>query len=324
MRRSFGQLTSLIFNIHTLENIFTHSHSISISNSRLIRLRLLHLTKTCNLLRVDCAMLHCRDASVLDVRLPRGYFAQKHALHILQCLASGLWEQEPDVDRHCSVEDAEDDVDFPLDVDESGGYKVGEGEVEDPICGCGERDCLAADTEREEFGRVDPRDRAPGGGVGRDEEVGAGDDGAPGGAADLPGFFRDATNATGWGCLAVAGHEACVGVHPDGHEGGADEERPASTPSVDEDEGKDGHEDVDDVLDGGGDEVGGAGQTCHAEDVGDVYNRRLEDQDEQVPGWKILMDIQYIMTFMPVSWDQICVKTPIWVRLIIFGLNSSR
>ena len=184
------------------------------------------------------------------------------------------------MDRHCSVEDAEDDVDFPLDVDESGRYEVGEGEVEDPVCGCGERNCLAADAEREEFGRVDPRDGPPGGGVGRDEEVGASDDGAAGGPADLPGFFGDAANATGWGGFAVAGHEACISVHPDGHEGGADEERPAATPSVDEDEGENGHEDVDDVLDRGGDEVGGTGQTCHTEDVSDVYSRRLADQDE--------------------------------------------
>ena len=180
------------------------------------------------------------------MRLPRRHFAQEYTLHILQRLAGRLWEQEPDVD-------------FPLDVDEGWGHEVGEGKVEDPVCGYGERDCLAADAEGEEFGWVDPRDGALGWGVGGDEEVCAGDDSAARGAADLPGFFWDAAHATGWGGFTVAGHETCVGVHLDGHEGGADEKRPAATPSVNEDEGEYGHEDIDDVLGGGGDEVCGAG-----------------------------------------------------------------
>jgi len=70
--------------------------------------------------------------------------------------------------------------------------------------------------------------------------------------------------------MAVCRHDARIGVHPRSHEQGAGDEWAPSSPAVDVDERKDGHEDVDDVLYGGGYEVGVAGETGHAEDVCDL------------------------------------------------------
>lgn len=91
--------------------------------------------------------------------------------------------------EHCEVEDAEDDVSFPLDVFESGRDEVTEGEIEGPVRGGGECDGFAADAKRVEFGRVDPGDWTPGGGEGGDEQIGTGDDGFGWGPGDGPGSF---------------------------------------------------------------------------------------------------------------------------------------
>lgn len=155
------------------------------------------------------------------------------------------------MNSHCGAEDTKDNVDFPFDVYKGRGNKVGEGKVEDPVCRRGDGDCFAADAEGEDFRRVDPRGRTPGRGVAGDEEVGASDDGVGGRAADFPRFFGDVVDATGRGGMAVAGHQAGVGKHPDGHEDGAKDEHGAAAPAVHEDEGGDRHDDVDHVLDTG-------------------------------------------------------------------------
>lgn len=105
--------------------------------------------------------------------------------------------------QHCEIEHAEDDICLPLDIDEGGGDEVAEGEIEGPVRGRGERDGFPADAEGVEFRRVDPGDGTPGGGVGGDEEVGAGDDGFGRGARDGPGGFGGVVDAVGAGVVAV-------------------------------------------------------------------------------------------------------------------------
>lgn len=69
-------------------------------------------------------------------------------------------------------------------------------------------------------------------------------------------------------------HETTDEEEPKSHEDGADQEDGATTPTIDEENGRDGHEDVEDVLDGGGLEV-----SVLASDSG-----TLEDEDNVVHG----------------------------------------
>ena len=155
--------------------------------------------------------------------------------------------------QHREIEHAEDDVRFPLDVHEGGRDEVAQGEIEGPVGGGGERDGFPAHAQRVEFRGVDPGDGAPRWGVRGDEEVGAGDDGFGGGTRDGPGGFWGIVDAVGAGVVAVRLQEAAVGEHPGHHAQGAEQEGGATPPAVDEEEGWDGEDHVDDVLDAGGD-----------------------------------------------------------------------
>ena len=84
------------------------------------------------LLVINLATLSTASVAVFDPSLPSGNSSHEHLLNILERLSSRLGEQEERVDSHGETEDTEDDVDAPLDVDESGWDEVGEGEVEDP------------------------------------------------------------------------------------------------------------------------------------------------------------------------------------------------
>lgn len=117
------------------------------------------------LLVADIASLRPPRRLVVDVRLPRRHTREEQLLDILERLTARLGEAEEDVDRHGRAEDTEDDVHLPLDVDERGRNKVTQSEVEDPVGRGGDSDSLSADAKREELGRVDPRDRTPGGRV---------------------------------------------------------------------------------------------------------------------------------------------------------------
>jgi hypothetical protein len=75
--------------------------------------------------------------------------------------------------------------------------------------------------------------------------------------------------------VTVAAKQAGVGEEPDSHEGSADEEGGAAAPAIDVEERWDGHDNVDDILDGGGDEERGAGEAGHGEDVGDVVHHNV-------------------------------------------------
>lgn len=205
-----------------------------------------------------------------NVRQPSRVLEQTRDL--LKRLARRLREQEENVDEHGYTEDAKDNVHLPADIDERRRDEVAEGKVEGPVAGRGERNGLASDAVGVQLGRVGPGDGTPGWCVGGDEEVGAGDDGAGGGAGDLGGGFRDVVDAVGAGIGAVGGEDAGVGEEPGCHQSGADEEGWTTAPAVHEEEGGDGHQYVDDVLDGGGDQVGVLCQTSHGEYVSDCSN----------------------------------------------------
>lgn len=75
--------------------------------------------------------------------------------------------------------------------------------------------------------------------------------------------------------MAVGFQESAVGEHPCHHAQGAEEEGGAAAPAVDEDEGRDGEDDVDYVLDARGDEEVVAGEAGHGEDVGYVVHHDI-------------------------------------------------
>ena len=237
------------------------------------------MLKLRHLLRVHLPLLQPYRLPRNNARLPRQrpYILgpqriRKHILHLLQRLARRLRKRKQHMHKHCEAKDAKDDIRLPFDVDKSGRNKVSERKVKGPVRRRGERDRLAADAQRVQFRRVDPGDGAPGRRVGRDEEIGAGDDGLGRGAADGPGGFGRVVDAVGPGVVAVGFQQAAVGEHPGHHAEGAEEEGGAAAPAVDEEEGGDREEDVDDVLDAGGEEEVVALQAGHGEDVGYVVH----------------------------------------------------
>lgn len=72
--------------------------------------------------------------------------------------------------------------------------------------------------------------------------------------------------------LTVRRENASIGEHPGCHQGRADDEGRTSSPSIKPDQRRDGHEDIDNVLDRGGKKVGVALIACHGEDVGNVVH----------------------------------------------------
>jgi hypothetical protein len=102
-----------------------------------------------------------------DLPGPEHMSLRKHFLHLLQRPPDGLGEHEEDVDEGRGVERAEDEVGLVGDGGEAGWDGEGEGGVEEPVGGGGERDGLGADLEGEDFGRVGPGDGAHGYGESR-------------------------------------------------------------------------------------------------------------------------------------------------------------
>lgn len=197
----------------------------------------------------------------------------ENVVDLLKRFLAGLGEQEEDMDEHGSAEDAKDDVDFPADVSERGRHEISERKIERPVCGCGQRNSLSSDTEGIQFWWVDPGDWTPSGSIGGDEEVGASDDSLGwsagdgdrlGGVAELSWFWH----------FSVGGEKASVDEKPGHHQEGADEEGWTTTPSVDKQESWDGHEDVDDVLDGGWKQDAVA-QASHCENIRYVVHHNV-------------------------------------------------
>ena len=209
-----------------------------------------------HLLGIDLAGLEQSGVVELLVRLPRGgadvFWSERvgeHLLDFLEGLAGRLGEGEEHVQEHGGVEDAEDDVDLPLDVDERGGHEVAEGEVEDPVGGGGERDGLAADAQGEELGWVDPADGTPCGGVTGHEEVGACDDGFGWWTRERPGGLGNVADTIGAGVGAVGRHQASVGKHEGHHAKRAQEQCWSTSPAINVEQRGNGENDIDDVLD---------------------------------------------------------------------------
>ena len=207
---SHPPLTPFTFSLQFQQNLQLHRLRLNVRLTPTpIPLPLLML-KVRHLLRVHVSLLQLNRLPRNNVRLPRqgpdelrSQRVRKHVLDLLQRLARRLREGEEDVDGHGEAEDTEDEVRLPLDIFKGGRDEVAQGEVEGPVGRGGERDGLAAHAERVEFGRIDPGDGTPGGGVRGDEEVGAGDDGFGRGAANGPGGFGGVVHAVGAGVVAV-------------------------------------------------------------------------------------------------------------------------
>ncbi len=238
---------------------------------------------------LEIALLHQLHPLGRDMRLPRrrahiprSMRIRKQLLHLLERLPRRLREHKEDMHEHGHTKHAEEDIRLPLNILKRRRHEVAKREVEGPIPRRRERDGFPAHAQRVEFGGVDPRYGAPGGRVGGDEEVAAGDEALGGGAGDGPRCFGGfAADAAGTGVVPVGFENAGVGEEPGHHEGGADEEGGATAPAVDVEEGGDGHDDVDDVLDGGGEEEVVLREAGHGEDEGDVIH------------WDILLGLHY-------------------------------
>lgn len=228
------------------------------------------LCMQCLLLIRQVTQLSLPSAVVVDVCLPSRHTTQEQLLHLFKRLPARLGEHEENVDRHGCAEYTKDDVYFPLNVNKCRWYEVAEGKVEDPIRRSGDGDSLSTHTQREKLRGINPRDRTPGGCVRCDEEIGACDDGFGRGTTNFPGLLGNIVETARWSLVAIGCHQTGVGKHPSGHEKGAYDERNAAAPAIDEDESKDGHEDVDDILNRRGDEIVVTLETSHTEDVRDL------------------------------------------------------
>lgn len=119
--------------------------------------------------------------------------------------------------------------------------------VPEPVGARRQADRLGADLAGEDLGRVRPGHGAPGHGEGRDEQVGARDDGA--GHGPVPGDDPRHGRAGGVDRLAVVLLQAAGDEEPGAHEEGADDERGSPAEPVEVEDGGERHRYVDDVLD---------------------------------------------------------------------------
>jgi hypothetical protein len=78
-----------------------------------------------SLLWIHTAIRSSAPRTKIDLCLPSRDLVFKHKGDVFERLSCGFGEQEECVDRHSGAKDAEDDVHFPLDVDEGGGHEVG-------------------------------------------------------------------------------------------------------------------------------------------------------------------------------------------------------
>lgn len=178
------------------------------------------------------------------------------------------------MDESSGIKRSKDVVHLVADVPEQRGHGKGEHHVPEPVGRGGEGDGLGADLGREDLGGIGPRDGTPCCGKGGDEEVGAGYDGGRGravvdddpgdvavirGARDVGvGLTKMLLNST-WGDVLVAGkkgggqnRERTGDEKPGHHAKGAENQRRATAPFVEKDDGREGEGNVDDILNRGG------------------------------------------------------------------------
>lgn len=101
--------------------------------------------------------------------------------------------------------------------------------------------------------------------------------------------------------------QTSVDEQPGHHEESADQEGRTTTPTINEQESGHGHDDVDNELNGRW-QKHVATKACHREDIGNVVLK--SSVSYQLRNVLYTQNL-HIMTFMPVSWDQIWVNTPI-------------
>ncbi len=188
------------------------------------------------------------EPRALGHTLPRRPPTVEHRVHFLERLALRLRRGQEHVDEGGAVEGGEDHVHFPIDAPEQRRDREGERAVPCPIRRGGEGDGLGADLGREDFGRVGPGGWAPGDGEGADEEVGHCHDGFGHGGVPDEGPGDGAKVGVGVR-LTVGAFERTDDEEEGHHAEGAEEERWATSPSVEVKNRREGKGHVEDVLD---------------------------------------------------------------------------
>lgn len=168
----------------------------------------------------------------------------------------------------------ENDIGLPVDVTECGWHEHGKGKVESPVDSGGERRTLGTLHVVEDLRAVDPDTDTPCGGEGAHKQVGSGDDTTSGG---LVGVWNGDTHgvvtvkAVGlW--HGVGGEQAGHDEQPDEHEDTTGDQHGTTAGLVDEEQGGDGHDDVQHVLDGARKQHGVTSGAGHLENVHDVVH----------------------------------------------------
>ena len=227
------------------------------------------------------------DGVLVDVGLPSGRSEISDAprggviedlLDLLKKLLGGLGEQEEHVPEHAEAEDGEDNVHLPFDVLKPWWHEVRKGEVEDPVGRGAKRDGLSTNAERVEFWWIDPRDWAPGWCVRGNEEVGACNDSRGWVTGDGHRLSCVVELARGRR-HGVVSEERSIDDEPSHHQEGTDKQGRTTTPSVDPEKSWNGHNHVNDELDGRG-QQDVAAEAGHGEDVGDVVHHDVHSSPE--------------------------------------------
>lgn len=189
----------------------------------------------------------------------------------LERFTGSLREEEEGVDKHGSAEDTEDDVRLPADIGKSHGGEQTQSSVEGPVTRRGQRHSLTTHTQRVQLRRVHPRHRTPGDGVRGDEEVSRRNETLGRGTTQTHRHLRSAAD-TSWDDYTVRCHDTCVRIHPDHHERRTNQERRPTAPAVHPDQGWDGHEHVDDILNRRRNQVRVTAVAGHFEHVGNIVH----------------------------------------------------
>lgn len=230
-------------------------HNASRLNKHLLLGDVVNVLSAVGLLRVQGNL----DLTLLDVSgegieagldgtsLPWRKARVKDGVHLLEGLALGLVGHEEHVDEGDTVKGTEDEVHLPVDGAEEWWDGEGKGAVPGPVGAGGDGDSEGTDTERENLGWVGPGDWSPGDGEGGDEEVGAGNDGL--GLRLLADEDPGDGIGLDWVWLTVGTLEGTRDEEPNHHGEGTGKESWTTAPFVNPDDGWDGHDDVDNVLD---------------------------------------------------------------------------
>lgn len=189
---------------------------------------------------------------------PGGDARVEYVVHLLEGEALGLGRHQEHVDEGGGVEGAEDVVHVVGNIPQQ--WRDGEGEdhVEEPVGrGC-QADGLSPNLAGEDLGRVGPGYGAPGGGEAGDEQVRARDDGARDGPVveDDPGdvLVLDGAGLVRVG-LAVVLLQGAADEQPRHHQEGADDQGRSAAELVEVDDGWEGHDHIDNVLNRRGEEL---------------------------------------------------------------------